>query len=99
VQLPTRSTCPRRQLAPGMSPLPPTHFYAGNLFALSQISSPCLCASVVIFFVDLISQFIGSNLMMDALSLLPTQNVTGVVELSTKILRTFVCAGSRYSVN
>src|SRR2546430_3606448 len=36
---------------------------------------------------------------MDALWVLPTQKVTGVVELSTKTLRTFVSAGRRYSVN
>ena len=37
--------------------------------------------------------------MMDAPWLLPTQKVTGVVELSTNTLRTFVCAGRRYSMN
>src|SRR6267154_2293198 len=36
---------------------------------------------------------------MDALWLLPTQKVTGVVELSTKTLRIFVERGRRYSVN
>jgi hypothetical protein len=37
--------------------------------------------------------------MMEAPWLLPTQNVTGVVELSTKTLRMFVNRGSRYSVH
>ena len=36
--------------------------------------------------------------MIEAPWLLPTQNVTGVVELSTKTLRMFVNPGSRYSV-
>src|SRR5262245_20552504 len=35
--------------------------------------------------------------MTDAPLLFPTQNVTGVVELSTKTRRTFVLRGSRYS--
>src|SRR5437660_258705 len=42
---------------------------------------------------------LGSSLMIDALSLLPTQKVTGVVELSTNTRRMFVCRGRRYSVN
>src|SRR5438128_11701863 len=37
--------------------------------------------------------------MTEAPWLLPTQNVGGVVELSTKTRRMFVCRGSRYSVN
>src|SRR5207247_2486649 len=41
----------------------------------------------------------GSSLMIDAPWLLPTQNVTGVVELSTKTRRTFVSRGRRYSTN
>src|SRR5712691_10697954 len=36
--------------------------------------------------------------MMDAPWLLPTQNVAGVVELSTNTRRMFVNRGSRYSV-
>ena len=41
----------------------------------------------------------GSSLMIDAPWLLPTQNVTGVVELSTNTRRTLVVRGSRYSTN
>ncbi len=41
----------------------------------------------------------GSSLTIVLPRLLPTQNVTGVVELSTNILRMFVWAGRRYSVN
>src|SRR5258708_37736138 len=41
----------------------------------------------------------GSSLTIDAPWLFPTQNVTGVVELSTNTLRTFVDRGSRYWMN
>ena len=41
----------------------------------------------------------GSSLTIDAPWLLPTQKVTGVVELSTNTRRTLVCRGSRYSMN
>src|SRR6266852_3659453 len=41
----------------------------------------------------------GSSLTIDAPWLFPTQNVTGVVELSTNTRRTFVNRGRRYSVN
>src|SRR6059058_5549285 len=41
----------------------------------------------------------GSSLTIDAPWLLPTQNVTGVVRLSTNTRRTFVDRGSRYSTN
>src|ERR1051326_5989735 len=39
----------------------------------------------------------GSSLTIDAAWLLPTQKVTGVVELSTNTRRTFVNLGRRYS--
>src|SRR5713226_6476082 len=41
----------------------------------------------------------GSSRVIDAPWLLPTQNVTGVVRLSTNTLRTFVGVGRRYSTN
>src|SRR5262249_51397662 len=41
----------------------------------------------------------GSSLMIDAPWLLPTQKVTGVVELSTKTRRMLVSRGSRYSTD
>src|SRR5215469_14200705 len=44
-------------------------------------------------------QFKGSSFTIDAPWLLPTQNVTGVVELSTNTRRTFVNRGRRYSTN
>src|SRR5882672_10915934 len=41
----------------------------------------------------------GSSLTIEAPWLLPTQQVTGVVELSTKTRRTLVGRGSRYSTD
>ena len=45
------------------------------------------------------AQSSGSSLMMLAPWLLPTQNVGGVVLLSTKTRRMLVVFGSRYSTN
>ena len=46
-----------------------------------------------------IHQFSGSTLTIEPWWLLPTQNVTGVVVLSTKTRRMLVSRGSRYSTN
>src|SRR5262249_13990708 len=44
-------------------------------------------------------QSIGSTFTIEAPWLLPTQNVTGVVELSTNTRRMLVVFGNRYSTN
>src|SRR5262249_28625944 len=44
-------------------------------------------------------QSIGSTFTIEAPWLLPTQNVTGLVELSTNTRRILVVFGSRYSTN
>src|SRR5258708_9850024 len=44
-------------------------------------------------------QSIGSTFTIEAPWLLPTQNVTGVVELSTNTRRMLVVFGNRYSMN
>src|SRR5215467_12463890 len=46
-----------------------------------------------------IAQLSGSTLTIEPWWLLPTQNVTGVVELSTNTRRMLVSRGSRYSTN